>query len=344
MRYEIHHHRGAHRHRHRRVAVFATAFGGLCAATQTRAQPAWSIDPRPRLEISGQVTPEGTVLRSALSGVLTPGGRLVVADSVLGRVFVFGRGGQIIANLGNSGHGPDRFGTIAWMGRCGGDSILVWDARARRMTYFTPEGERVRADAAPFPSDSAARLAAIACSRQGTFATVDAARQLCIAMPSVAARDTHTRRIPIDELLPQLSTAVVRAADITVAVGPGGVFLSEQLADSVRVFTVDGRVARAIASVPVRHDAQPRLRRLDLDVDANDLLWVSSFAEHDSVTRVSVLSPSGRALAQLALPHRGTVLQVGADFVVASYRDVTRLPHVVVYPLTRGSRSGNTNQ
>jgi hypothetical protein len=73
--------------------------------------------------------------------VRLPDGRFVVADSP--RLFVVSAGGALLSVIGRAGGGPGEFRDIDGLAAVGGDTILVWDGRQRRLTWLGASNGRV---------------------------------------------------------------------------------------------------------------------------------------------------------------------------------------------------------
>src|SRR6185369_11121935 len=57
--------------------------------------------------------------------------------------------GELRKTVGGRGGGPGEFQFISWLQRIPGDSIEAYDGRLRRVSVWTPGGERVRETLVP---------------------------------------------------------------------------------------------------------------------------------------------------------------------------------------------------
>ena len=73
--------------------------------------------------------------------VRLPDGRLVIADAP--RLFVLSPGGALPSVMGRAGGGPGEFRDIDGLASAGGDTVLVWDGRQRRLTWLLIPSGRV---------------------------------------------------------------------------------------------------------------------------------------------------------------------------------------------------------
>jgi hypothetical protein len=85
-----------------------------------------------------------STLDRVFGGALLAGGEIAVGNSGSGEVRVFDDRGRHLRTTGRPGAGPGEFRSINWMGRMGGDSVLVWDLAANRFSVLDPEARFVR--------------------------------------------------------------------------------------------------------------------------------------------------------------------------------------------------------
>lgn len=80
------------------------------------------------------------VLFGAVGQAITFGsGQIAVSDPMGRQVHVFDEQTHLVS-LGGAGSGPGEFGSLSWIGVTGGDSLLAFDARASRVSVFSPSG------------------------------------------------------------------------------------------------------------------------------------------------------------------------------------------------------------
>lgn len=72
--------------------------------------------------------------------VVTDRSRLVVLSA---------EGGRVLASFGREGEGPGEFRSIEWSGPAAGDSVAVFDALRRSLTFVAPDFENSRSTALP---------------------------------------------------------------------------------------------------------------------------------------------------------------------------------------------------
>lgn len=147
------------------VAIFAAG------SNSASAQAAWRVDAAPTLDLSSS-TKSGTVLFARVtSATRLQDGTIVVADRDDNALHYFDAAGKPLRTAGRAGSGPGEFRNLAWMGRCSGDSVHVWDFSLHRMAVFAPNGAFDRQYA--LPSDTAVKSAptmTLACSPAGVIA------------------------------------------------------------------------------------------------------------------------------------------------------------------------------
>ncbi|HSG07339.1 MAG TPA: 6-bladed beta-propeller, partial [Longimicrobiales bacterium] len=104
---------------------------------------AWLLSPRPLLVLGGQEEAGHDLYR--VRGALWLGdGRIVVADAGSAELRFFDTAGRLVRVAGGRGGGPGEYRFLSFMARLRGDSLLVWDSRARRVTVTDLEGVPVR--------------------------------------------------------------------------------------------------------------------------------------------------------------------------------------------------------
>ncbi|HEX7123068.1 MAG TPA: hypothetical protein VF178_11905 [Gemmatimonadaceae bacterium] len=66
--------------------------------------------------------------------------------------------------------------------------------------------------------------------------------------------------------------------------------------------------------------------------DAEGLLWVDRSFPGDTRTRLHVVGRDGAVIAEVELPRRVRMFEIGSDYIIGAYEAE---PHVVVYRLRR---------
>lgn len=101
--------------------------------------PEYVLSPTPAIRVQsfGDTIPIGRV-----AGVtMLTGGRIVIADEGLMRVFVLGADGRVLASIGRAGAGPGEFRTLVMMGQCRPDTVSIYDPAQSRVSTITAEGK-----------------------------------------------------------------------------------------------------------------------------------------------------------------------------------------------------------
>jgi hypothetical protein len=121
-------------------AVGVTAVGPLA---ETPILP-WRLDPDPDLRIGDSA--RGTTHQfTEITAVLgLPDGSVLVADRQSGLVRRYGRGGDLLQQLGAVGEGPGEFRSPTSLAGLPGDSVVVWDAALWRASVFDGDGRFAR--------------------------------------------------------------------------------------------------------------------------------------------------------------------------------------------------------
>lgn len=104
----------------------------------------WSVADEAVLDI-GVVDGEAAYQLDGVRGVARlSDGRIVVADGGSLQVRFFSAEGRHLTSTGRQGGGPGEFERIGWLGVAAGDSVLVWDPEAARLTVLGPDGRLAR--------------------------------------------------------------------------------------------------------------------------------------------------------------------------------------------------------
>ena len=105
----------------------------------------WTVADEPAVDI-GVVEGEAAYQLAQVMGVARlSDGRIVVADGQSGQLRFFSAEGKHLRSVGRKGGGPGEFQLMQWLGVAPGDSVLVWDGRASRLSVFAPDGTLARA-------------------------------------------------------------------------------------------------------------------------------------------------------------------------------------------------------
>lgn len=71
-------------------------------------------------------------------------GRIAVFDGMANELRFFDARGQFVARTGGSGGGPGEYKSVSWMRRLAGDSLMLHDQGAQRITVLAPDGTVAR--------------------------------------------------------------------------------------------------------------------------------------------------------------------------------------------------------
>jgi hypothetical protein len=111
----------------------------------------WTIDPVPLAEIGGAAGPDDDLFRVTDVRRLSDGS-IVAASSSPASLYRFHPDGSLAVVLGRQGDGPGEFRSIDLL-PARGDTIIAWDQRNARLTWFDPGGDVIetrRIDQAQF--------------------------------------------------------------------------------------------------------------------------------------------------------------------------------------------------
>ena len=102
--------------------------------------PAWTLSAEPAVEIGAVEGAPGHDLFNVRSAFLLGDGRLVIANGGSTELRIYSATGEYRGSFGGEGGGPGEFTSIQRADPVRGDSILVYDQRARRLSLFDGEG------------------------------------------------------------------------------------------------------------------------------------------------------------------------------------------------------------
>lgn len=174
-----------------------------------------AVDPVVEIGTAGS----GTTLFQVAGGARLRDGRIVLAESSSGLVRVFSSSGEPLSEFGGAGEGPEEFRFLAGLHVLPGDTLLLWDPRARRVTVATPGGAVVRQRSLPF--ESGGRLPRLVPLASGSL-VASVLRNPGVpepgARPGIERRDETVIRIPADG-----------SAHDTLGVYPGAEFMTQEV-------------------------------------------------------------------------------------------------------------------
>jgi hypothetical protein len=99
----------------------------------------WVLSATPRLVI-GNEEGDSTALYGVAGAVRLADGRIVVADRGAGGLRFYDSSGRYLLTSGGKGSGPGEFRGIDGLARIRGDTLLVWDRVAGRLSVISPAG------------------------------------------------------------------------------------------------------------------------------------------------------------------------------------------------------------
>jgi hypothetical protein len=100
----------------------------------------WQISSDPDVDIGGGVDD----LFRVVSPIRLSDGRIVVGNGGTSEIRYYAPDGRLIKPAGRDGEGPGEFRRIAWLGRRGADSIVVYDLDLLRLSILDSAGTFVR--------------------------------------------------------------------------------------------------------------------------------------------------------------------------------------------------------
>jgi hypothetical protein len=189
------------------------------------AQATWVIERTPILDASGVASNSTVTFGNAAGGTRLSDGRLLIADRSENSIRIIDATGKLLQSVGRTGDGPGEFRSMVWAGRCGADSLLVWDYARRQATMIGSNGAIARQFAVPAVGDSALPAFQFSCSPRGAIAYRSAPRPSRGAMnpqnPNVIGVVAAVYRIRSDGSVAQ-RLGEIPAGEVVPMVSPSG--------------------------------------------------------------------------------------------------------------------------
>ncbi|MEX2283939.1 MAG: 6-bladed beta-propeller [Gemmatimonadota bacterium] len=99
-------------------------------------QQPWAVSAQPTVRIGEVEAAEPYMFSQVAAAVRLSDGRIVVANGASNQLRVYDARGRHTTTLGRTGAGPGEFQTLRLLWRLPGDSLIAYDARNGRLTYF----------------------------------------------------------------------------------------------------------------------------------------------------------------------------------------------------------------
>ncbi len=240
----------------------------------------WSVDAVPVVDIAGTAANGDLVFEYASGATRLPNGSIIIGDGTGASVRFFDASGQPTRTVGREGAGPGEFRRVSWLGRCGADSVFVWDAMQNRMTVVDAASDVVRHYRVPADPTAGSPPATIQCSRTGVFAVH--AFPLGMRPPSPTGESPHYKAVlsladadgRISQALGEVAIMESRPLGKVTSIAMSADRLYVGTADSafVDVLTLDGRYVTALPiHVPAR---SPTRRHYERAIEAQ-VIWLA---------------------------------------------------------------------
>ena len=334
------------------------------------------VDPRPVADFgSDGPTTEGE-FSHVTAGTRLSTGQLVIVDPRLKRVVYFDSSGHPIRTVTGAAPGAAGFKAPVWIGRCSGDSVLVWDALADSLALFDAAGRFVRQFGAP------KNIAQLRCSADGALVAVGAPRIAHKAslfglsnrelVPlGVSARysdSLHTVKfVPFVENRPlgRATFLAINKGELYVGTADSGVVNGYSLdgnhtgtirvsSDSTPAPTASeysaaiDEIVGGLGSKSDRDHARAYFERIPrpnavppysgIFASPNGTVWADVSVPGDSEAVLHSFSSSGQSLGEVRLPADVTILEIGTDYILGAYKAGDDLERIVVYRIKLPSR------
>lgn len=342
-------------------------------AKRATASGVFVVEPAPFVEFGPGGAGEIGEFERASGGVRLATGEIVIADSRENRVRYFDRSGKALRSFGRTGGGPDGFRAVAWIGRCAGDSVFVWDPLDQRVVVISPTATFVRKYRQP------ENAAVMRCSQDGVFVILGEPEKVekppltgisPRQMVSLLLADANGGRIrplarvrfPENRPLGRGTFFDVAGDRVYVGTADSG-YVDAYSLDGVRLQSLrvlrpgsrrptarnyDRALDEIVAGLSRQEDrdaARKYLARIPLPQvlppysgvfgSPDGTVWISASARGDSETVLRAVSPSGDPLGGITLPSDVRVFEIGSNYILGAYRTKNGGDRAVLYRFGR---------
>lgn len=346
-----------------------------CQSQPEQAAPTrrWAIDSVPLLEIRGS-GPDGEVWLAKPAGAARlSNGTIVVGDALTRSVIFFDDRGAFIRRTGREGRGPGEFSSIYWLAQCRPDSVFVWDPPQGKMSVIDSEGTIDRSF--PIPRSYMATCnrhgdVVLVTWPGPTTITVDGSVKLSGDLLRLDATGRATAPLMRVPLLLHYPAFPLEPAT-SIAVSQNRIYIGTQDSAYVEAYALDGqpmgaipvgvesrpasqehfmRAVDAIVYAVPRADLHEDVRRQILATvtkpemlppygalftDPGDMLWIQTSFPGDPETTLRGISEADARQVDISFPRSVTVLEIGLDYVLATYEAANGEPCIAMYRLDR---------
>lgn len=326
------------------------------------------LDRHPTASMGGEEVP----LFRVTDALLSASGEIVVADGAP-RILFFDSDVRERRSLGRGGDGPGEFRSIDWIEELADDSLVVYDSRLRRATYFTSDGEMARVLTPEVPPEPRGAPQLVGVFADGSLLATQIIPPADPPQgPSFTIRpDLRVMRYDRDgsfkadlgqvqgSELAYIQGVRLQTAEFLrntfIVVGNSQFYVASGDEFGASVLDQDGvelrRISRPHTPIPIQESDLAQSHTPDgtpfpfppefpaissILVDAVGHLWVKPFTREDSgETNWTVFDVSGQFQGLVTLPGRFEPMEVGDDYVLGVARDTLDVETVHLFGLSR---------
>lgn len=106
--------------------------------------PEWRLSPQPVVSIGVADGAPEYQLHHVAGATRLADGSIAVLNAGSASWSLYDRQGRFVVAAGRKGQGPGEFEAPNWLGRLPGDTVVVWDQRLARLSFFRPDGALAR--------------------------------------------------------------------------------------------------------------------------------------------------------------------------------------------------------
>jgi hypothetical protein len=131
-------------HRINRLVYGALVLGAACGRASAEGtgdtDPEWTLSAEPTFSVGVADGDPNYQLFNVAGATRMSDGRVLVLNSGNSSVVAYDQRGRFLFSAGRKGQGPGEFEAPTWLGRTAGDTVVVWDERLKRLSFFTAAG------------------------------------------------------------------------------------------------------------------------------------------------------------------------------------------------------------
>lgn len=348
-------------------AMFITA----CSRADSTRTRAVTVDTVPVVDMHDADVANDEVFELPSGATILSNGNIVVNDYYGATLTFFDPSGKLIRKVGGHGKGPNEFGgALRWLGSCKPDSMFVFVFDKGQIAVIDSAGKVVRT-ITPDPR----HIAPCHNEPYAAYWNINMTRRPREGDPPLRGtlEVGHIEADALVDFGEFVGGEYGPLRPFTRAFTRGGkVYIGSGQTGAVHVYSMKGKKLKTIETGANRRDITAahydaaleryvnylviRQERIEMKermrqwysqpskgpayssfyVDDENALWAVTSLPGDGETRIRVIDvDNGTLLGEVNLPVELTILEIGSDYLLASFEDEEGFPHVAKYDVRR---------